>query len=98
MPGAIDHPARSGQSYNRGAVRQLADVCTSGLAYGPRMTQVDPLRSSRNDSTQLFCATCGHSEAVHSNSGDRRCLRSVCSCHRFIVGIGLDLTAQVLSS
>jgi hypothetical protein len=68
------------------------------LAYGLRMTQVDPLRSSRNDSTQLFCATCGHSEAAHSNSGDRRCLRSICSCHKFIVGAVVDLTAQVLSS
>jgi hypothetical protein len=67
-------------------------------AYVPPMKQVDPLRSSRNDTTMtmVFCATCGHSQAAHSNSGDGRCLRSACDCDGFIVGQGPDLSAQVL--
>ena len=62
-------------------------------AYVPPMKQVDPLRSSRNDTTMtmVFCATCGHSQAAHSNSGDGRCLRSACYCDGFIVGQGPDL-------
>jgi hypothetical protein len=69
-------------------------------AYGPPMKQVDPLRSSRNGTkmTMVFCATCGHSQAAHSNSGNGRCLRSACDCDSFIVGVGPDLSAQVLSS
>jgi len=69
-------------------------------AYVPPMKQVDPLRSSRNDTTMtmVFCATCGHSQAAHSNSGDGRCLRSACDCDGFIVGQGPDLSAQVIPS
>jgi len=64
------------------------------------MKQVDPLRSSGNDTamTMAFCATCGHSQAAHSNSGDGRCLRSACDCEGLIVGQGPDLSAQVLPS
>ena len=60
------------------------------------MTQVDPLAPSRSSSTRAFCASCGHSEAVHSNRGNLRCLRSECDCNGLIVGARPDLSAQVL--
>ena len=51
---------------------------------------------SKDGSTRVFCATCGHSEFVHTDDGSRRCLYVVCDCNRFVVGAGPDLSAQVL--
>jgi hypothetical protein len=56
----------------------------------------DPTGSSDTDATVAFCATCGHSELVHADNGNGRCLLSVCDCNRFIVGPTPDLSAQVL--
>lgn len=49
-----------------------------------------------DDATVVFCATCGHSEFVHADNGNQRCLFAVCDCNRFIVGATPDLSAQVL--
>jgi hypothetical protein len=59
---------------------------------------VEPLRPSKQagGSTSVFCGTCGHSQFVHEDEGDRGCRYSVCDCNRFVVGAGLDLSAQVL--
>jgi predicted nucleic-acid-binding Zn-ribbon protein len=52
---------------------------------------IDPLRPSKQDgSTRVLCATCGHSEFVHADNGDRRCRYSVCDCDRFVLDAGLD--------
>jgi hypothetical protein len=66
------------------------------LAYGRRMTQADPFRPPRDADLMVFCATCGHSDAVHANAGNQRCLRSSCDCNGFIPGAGPDPSAQVL--
>jgi hypothetical protein len=56
---------------------------------------VGHLRPSKQDgSTRVFCATCGHSEFVHSEDGNRDCLYSVCDCNRFDVGARLDPSAR----
>jgi hypothetical protein len=34
----------------------------------------------------VFCETCGHSQFVHEDGGNRACLYSVCDCNRFVVG------------
>lgn len=47
------------------------------------------------DTGPASCATCGHSDWVHSNTGYRRCLKVECSCSGFIVGAAPDLSAQV---
>jgi hypothetical protein len=48
---------------------------------------VEPLRPSKQaGSTRVYCGTCGHSQFVHEDDGDRRCLYSVCDCNRFVVG------------
>jgi hypothetical protein len=64
------------------------------------MTSNDELirSSDQEDATAAFCATCGHSEFVHADNGNRPCVFSVCDCNRFIVGATLDLSAQVLPS
>jgi hypothetical protein len=42
-----------------------------------------------------YCATCGHSEWVHSNAGFWRCLKPECGCEGFIVGAAPEVSAQV---
>jgi len=62
-----------------------------------RTPNVEPPRPSKQDgSTRVLCATCGHSEFVHADKGNRRCLYSVCDCNPFVVGAELDLSTQVL--
>ena len=60
-------------------------------AYGCGMAP--PVKPPGTESA--YCATCGHSEYVHSNSGNEGCLMSGCSCNAFIVGAVPDLSAQV---
>jgi hypothetical protein len=60
-------------------------------AYGRGMTP--PVKAPSTPSA--YCATCGHSEYVHSNGGNQRCLLSGCDCNAFIVGAAPDLSAQV---
>ena len=84
--------SRSSRSIDLGRVRSPGDVRILGVAYGPRMTQGYPLPSSRTGSMNVSCAICGHSEAVHSNSGSGRCLRSVCNCNGLMVGAGPDVS------
>jgi hypothetical protein len=38
-----------------------------------------------------LCATCGHSDFIHSDNGNRWCLYAECGCNVFIVGATLDL-------
>jgi hypothetical protein len=64
-------------------------------AYGPCMKQIDRRREEAG-STRVFCATCGHSEFVHADSRNRRCLYSVCDCNCFVARAVPDLMAQVL--
>jgi hypothetical protein len=48
---------------------------------------VEPLRPPKHDdSTEVWCAICLHSEFLHAEDGNRRCLFSVCECNRFVVG------------
>jgi hypothetical protein len=32
------------------------------------------------DTRRVFCASCAHSEFIHSDNGSRRCLYSECKC------------------
>lgn len=74
-----------------------ADASIPQLAYGGRMTRrVEPLEPSPNEgSTRVYCATCGHSEYVHADNGNRRCLYTLCDCNRFIAGAVPDISGQV---
>ena len=56
-------------------------------------TLAGTLRDPTEGSQRAFCATCGHAEFVHSNSGHQRCLKSACDCNAFIVGAAPDLSA-----
>jgi hypothetical protein len=59
--------------------------------------RIEPLELSRNEgSTRIYCATCGHSEYVHADNNDRRCLYTVCDCNRFIAGAVPDISGQVV--
>ena len=75
-----------------------ADASIRRLAYAGRMRpRVDPLEPSRNEgSTRIYCATCGHSEYVHADNNNRRCLYTVCDCNRFIAGAVPDISGQVV--
>jgi hypothetical protein len=68
------------------------------LAYAGRMRpRVEPLEPCRNEgSTRVYCATCGHSEYVHADNSNRRCLYTVCDCNRSIVGAVPDISGQVV--
>ena len=58
--------------------------------------RVEPLEPSPNDgSTRVYCATCGHSEYVHVDNGNQRCLYTVCDCNHFIAGAVPDISGQV---
>ena len=58
--------------------------------------RVEPLEPSPNEgSTRVYCATCGHSEYVHADNGNPRCLYTVCDCNRFIAGAVPDISGQV---
>ena len=75
-----------------------ADASIPQLAYGGRMRQrIEPFEPSRNEgSTRIYCATCGHSEYVHADNNNRRCLYTVCDCNRFIAGAVPDISGQVV--
>ena len=62
------------------------------VPYGARMTSQGP---DTDDTRVTFCATCGHSEFVHSNNGAERCLLSECLCNAFIAGATPETPAQV---
>ena len=46
-------------------------------------------------STGVFCATCGHSEFVHSDHGNRRCVSAACDCNGLVAGAFPEASAQV---
>ena len=76
------------------------DVPIPRPAYGPRMTlPAKPSETPREgDAVRVFCATCGHSEFVHSNTGNQRCLKTACDCNAYVVGAVPELSAQVFPS
>ena len=48
---------------------------------------VEPLRPSKQaGSTRVLCGTCGHSQFIHEDDGNRGCLYTVCDCNRFVMG------------
>jgi hypothetical protein len=71
--------------------------CIPQVTYGRGMTPyVLPLASSVDAGpTRIFCAACGHSQLVHTDRGERRCLHTVCACSGFVVGAAPDISAQV---
>jgi hypothetical protein len=54
--------------------------------------------SRSDDNSVTFCATCGHSEFVHSNNGIERCLLSACDCSAFVPGTTPEISPQVFPS
>ena len=52
------------------------------MAYGPWM-QAPSEQAERTGSTRVFCQICDHSEFVHVDDTDRRCLYSECTCSGF---------------
>jgi hypothetical protein len=67
------------------------------VTYGPGMTPpFRPLAPATDPApTGVFCATCGHSQLVHTDQGQLRCLHTVCACFGFVVGAAPDISAQV---
>ena len=43
----------------------------------------------------VFCATCGHSDFIHSDFGHRPCIYAECDCNAFVVGAFPKLSTQV---
>ena len=69
------------------------------VTYGSSMTTQELSQiTRREDATRVYCAICGHTEFVHADNGNRRCLYSVCDCNRFIVDEMPEGSAQVLPS
>ena len=65
-------------------------------AYGSCVMPPMPYGVSGNDGPlTVFCATCGHSQLIHSVDGNRRCLHAECDCNAFIVGAVPELSPQV---
>ena len=62
-------------------------------AYGPSVMSPND-RTEIKEAMVVFCATCGHSEFVHADSGNERCLFSVCDCNGFVAGATPDSSAQ----
>ena len=95
--GPAPHGNRPFRSFDGCQGASSADASIPQLAYGGRMTRrVEPLEPSPNEgSTRVYCATCGHSEYVHADNGNQRCLYTVCDCHRYIAGAVPDISGQV---
>jgi hypothetical protein len=65
-------------------------------AYGNCVMPRMPYGVSGNDvPLTMFCANCGHSELIHSDDDNRRCLHAECDCNAFIVGAAPELSPQV---
>jgi hypothetical protein len=92
------HGNRRFRSFDGCQGASSADASIPQLAYAGHMRpRVEPLElSGKEGSTRIYCATCGHSEYVHADNSDRRCLYTVCDCNRFIAGAVPDISGQVL--
>ena len=49
----------------------------------PSMQAPSSDQAERYGSTRVFCQICEHSEFVHVDDSDRRCLYSECTCSGF---------------
>ena len=69
-------------TFDRTTIGHSADGDFPQMAYG-RCMQAFEKQADRSGSTRVLCRACEHSEFVHGDHDDRRCLYSDCGCRGF---------------